>query len=143
MSLLAPNLALHVCALFCAFGALDGAYGMISPRGAARGPGLAVGEDISLTPLRAVCAARFASHAATLAVLWTAPAIGACFAAAVGCGWLGAAAGRAIAIVREHRHGRADLLRIAGTLLMGLVLWAPLWLYLKAIEAVANGAYGA
>ena len=76
-------------------------------------------------------------------MIWTAPAIGACFAAAIGCGWLGAAAGRGMALVRDHRHARADLLRIAGALLMGLVLWAPLWLYLKALEGVAHGAYGA
>ena len=143
MSLLAPNLALHVCLLFCALGALDGAYGMISPRGAARGPGVEWADGASLTPLRALAAARFTSHAAALAVLWTAPAIGACFAAGIGCGWLGAAAGRAISLVRDHRHARTDLLRIAGALVMGLVLWAPLWLYLKAIEAAANGAYGA
>ena len=102
----APILALHLASLACALGALDGAYGLIAPRGAARGPGLELAEGASQSPLRALAGARMISHAATLAVIWTAPAIGACMAAALGAGWLGAAAGRAISFAVERRRAR-------------------------------------
>jgi hypothetical protein len=136
-----PFLALQLCSLACILGALDGAYGLISPRGAARGPGIELAEGASLGPLRALAGGRLVGHAAVLSVLWTAPSIGACLAAGLGCVWLGAAAGRAISIALEHRKPTGELLRVAAALAMGLILWWPLWRYLRVLEVLAAGGF--
>ncbi len=135
MHLHAPSFALHVCALACLLGALDGAYGLIAPRGAARGPGIELAEGAALAPLRALAGGRLVGNATTLAVLMTAPAVGACLAAALGSAWLGAAVGRAVSIVLERRRAPGDPLRVAGATLLGVATWAPLYLYLQALKA--------
>jgi hypothetical protein len=142
MPLPAPILALHACSLACAVAALDGAYGLFAPRGAARGPGLEAGEGAALAPLRALAGARLASHAAVFAVLSTAPAVGACMAAALGSAWLGAAAGRSISLLAARERRPADLLRTTGAAVLGVVLWAPLWLYLQTLRAMVRAHAG-
>lgn len=134
MHLHAPTFALHVAALACLLGTLDGAYGLISPRGAARGPGIELAEGASLGALRALAGGRLAGHAVTLAILMTAPAVGACLAAALGSSWIGAALGRFFSALGDRRRGPADLLRIVGALGMGVATWAPLYLYLEAMR---------
>ncbi|CAN5244883.1 DUF4345 family protein [soil metagenome] len=143
MYLPTPTTALHLAVLACALGALDGTYGLISPKGAARGPGLDLTDDASAAPLRALSGARLASHAATLAVLTVFPSVGACMAAGLACGWLGAAAGRAVSILVERKRRPADLLRVLGAAAMGVALWMPLWLYLSLMQGMAEGRYGA
>lgn len=124
-------------------GALDGAYGLISPKGAARGPGIELAPGATMAPLRALAGARLTGHAAAVAVLLSAPAVGACLAAALGSAWLGAAAGRGASILIERRRSPADLLRVAGATLMGVLTWAPLWLYLQALRNLQAGAFSA
>ncbi len=137
------TVALNLAILACALGALDGTYGLISPRGAARGPGLDLPADGSMAAVRALAGARLASHAATLAVLTVFPSVGACMAAGLACGWLGAAAGRALSILVERKRRPADLLRVLGAAVMGVALWMPLWLYLSLMHSAAVGHYGA
>ena len=143
MDLPAPTLALQLAIVACALGALDGAYGLIAPLAGAKRSGTELADGASTASLRALSGARLASHAATLAVLTVFPTVGACMAAGLACGWLGASAGRALAILIERRRKSSDLLRVLGAAAMGVVLWTPLWLYLQLMRGLTEGRYGA
>jgi hypothetical protein len=91
--------------------------------------------DVRLT----VGAFLLAAHALTAASLLQAPKIGACLAAALGAGWMGAAAAGAVVLtLRPDRIGRraaAAALRAA----MGFALLSPLWAYVQLIRLHAMG----
>ncbi len=125
-------LTLKLAILASGLGAFIGGYVLIHPEGAA---GL-TGADRSQgrgTALRALGGALLLGHAATLATLAQAAPIGSCLAAGLGAGWFGAAAGRSIGAMVE-RGGPRPLLRIGFEAAMGLLLWAPLWTYLRMIR---------
>ena len=79
------------------------------------------------------------SHGVTAAALWQAPKIGSCMAAALGAGWLGAAAAGLIALMaapeRPGRRAAAAAFRAA----VGFALLAPLWGYVQLMRAATAG----
>jgi hypothetical protein len=131
---LSPMLALslQLAILASGLGAFIGGCVLIHPEGCA---GLVGFRGVGSQPssLRALGGALLLGHAATLATLAQSPSIGACLAAGLGAGWFGAAAGRGIGALVERRAA-PDLLRIGFEALMGLVLWQPLWTYLRLIH---------
>lgn len=78
------------------------------------------------------------AHVVAAATLWVVPQVGSCVAAALGSGWIGAAAGSFVLLASAER----DLLRrlLAGLLqgALGVALWSPLWTFLKIMRAHAG-----
>jgi hypothetical protein len=78
-----------------------------------------------------------AAHVLTAAALLQAPKIGACLAASLGAGWMGAAAAGAVALsVQQTRMGRRAA-TVALRTALGFALLSPLWAYLQLIHAAA------
>ena len=114
-------------------GAFVGGYSLMHPGGSAGLTGVSV-DPTEPGGMRALGGAMLLGHAAALATLAQSPAIGSCMAAGLGTAWLGAAAGRAISAVIERRRDPRAVLRILFEGLMGVLLWAPLWHYLRLIR---------
>lgn len=76
-----------------------------------------------------------AAHVVAAATLWVVPQVGSCVAAALGSGWIGAAAGNLVLLAAAERGLLARL--IAGLVQagMGLALWAPLWAFIRVMKA--------
>lgn len=75
-----------------------------------------------------------AGHALTAAALWQAPTIGACMAASLAAGWLGAAAAGLIGLMSASERALQRMLVVAFRALVGFALAAPLWSYLEIIK---------
>ncbi|MCI3181877.1 DUF4345 domain-containing protein [Caulobacter sp. CCUG 60055] len=132
------HLALMGGVVACVAGATVGAYALVRPFRALALMGLQPAADQA--PAGTVEARSrlggliLAPHGVTGVVLAVSPRIGACMAAALALAWFGAAAVRAFAMAtgaRDRRQGGALVLEAA----MGVVLAAPLWLYLEIIRA--------
>ncbi|HTK36666.1 MAG TPA: hypothetical protein VL358_15455 [Caulobacteraceae bacterium] len=119
-------------------GAFIGGYALMRPGGgkALTGMGFDPGEPAAA---RTLGGAMLLGHAAALATLAQTPGIGSCMAAGLGSAWFGAAAGRAISAVVDRRRNAEVLLRIGLEALMGVLLWAPLWGYLRLLRHAARG----
>lgn len=126
--------SLHLAMIACGIAAFLGGFILIHPSGLAGALGL--GE--TGPNLRAMGGALLLAHAAALATLAESSGIGACMAAGLGTAWFGAAAGRAIAALVERKPRPRVLAWAAAEALMGLLLWAPLWGYLKLIRRAAT-----
>lgn len=74
------------------------------------------------------------AHAAAVAALWDAPTIGACLAAALGAGWVGAAAAALTnaLLVRPFRPRRAGAALAMAVL--GAAHLFPLWVYVAIMR---------
>ena len=128
------QVALHLAMVACGIGAFLGGLVLIHPAGLAASLGL--GE--TGPGLRAVGGALLLAHAAALATLAESSGIGACMAAGLGTAWFGAAAGRALATLVERRARPRVLARAGAEAVMGVLLWAPLWGYLRLIRRAAS-----
>jgi hypothetical protein len=130
------SLILQLSMVASGVGAFVGAYALMHPAVGRVLTGLGA-EPAEPGGVRALGGAMLLGHAAALAALAQSPAIGSCLAAGLGSAWFGAAAGRAISSVVERRAPKA-LLRIGFEAVMGVLMWAPLWHYLRLIR---HGAF--
>jgi hypothetical protein len=117
-------------------GAFVGGYTLMHPSGSRALTGL-VFDPEAPGGARVLGVGMLLGHAAALATLAQTPGIGSCMAAGLGSVWFGAAAGRAIGAVVERRHSLGMLARIGAEAVMGVLLWAPLWNYLRLIRHAA------
>lgn len=96
------------------------------------------GERLSQTTRVQVGTFLMTAHVVATATLWVVPQVGSCVAAALGSGWIGAAAGSFLLLAGAER----DLLRrlLAGVVqaALGVALWSPLWAFLKVMRAHAG-----
>ena len=85
------------------------------------------------------------AHAVSAAALWQIPTIGACIAAGLGFGWVGAAVGVLIGLMRRPSQPgpQARAARAAFQAAIGFALLAPLWAYVEIMRLHAIGATGA
>jgi len=95
------------------------------------------GEPAPLDRRLALGAYLLASHAVAAGALWQVPTVGSCIAAGLGAGWLGAAAAGLIALLNKPGRTTWRLAQIAGRLAIGLTMLAPLWAYVKIMQAQA------
>jgi hypothetical protein len=84
-----------------------------------------------------------ASHAIAAASLWQVPTIGACLAAGLGTGWIGAAAAALVGLMTRPQPFKRRLAGAAFRAAVGLALVAPLWGYVTIMRMHAMGALGA
>jgi hypothetical protein len=91
----------------------------------------------------AIGAFLLASHAIAAASLWQVPTIGACLAAGLGTGWIGAAAAGLIGLMSRPQPFRRRLAGVAFRAATGFALIAPLWGYVTIMRVHAMGALGA
>ena len=119
-------------------GALLGATALTQVRTTLRRMGLAPADDTAagVSEYRALGGHLLAGHAITASMLLQEPKVGACFAGALAAAWFGAAFGRVVSIVRDK--GRPPLHFLALDLVLGLLLAAPLWSYVRLIRAHAG-----
>jgi hypothetical protein len=131
----ALEISLRFAALLTLVGAVIGAYGLIAPRAIAGLSGQRTNPDETpFTALRGAFGGMLLMHAASFTALIEAPKIGSCLAAAVGAGWLGRSAGRAIASLLARRTPRRQMILLLTEAFVGIALWAPLWIYLDLIR---------
>lgn len=118
-------------------GAFLGAYLMFHPAGASV-LGLAPAKIGATAGMRGLGGGLLLAHGVVLTALAQAPPIGACLAAGLGSGWFGATAGLAIGSIVDRRRTRLHLARMFAGLLLGVMLWAPLWAYLSFMRRQAG-----
>lgn len=75
-----------------------------------------------------------AAHAVAAAGLWQVPTIGACLAASLGAGWIGAGAAGLVGLMSRHDHLRRRVLTVVFRLALGFGLFAPLWAYVRLMQ---------
>jgi hypothetical protein len=75
-----------------------------------------------------------ASHAITAAALWQSPKIGACMAAALGAGWIGASVASLAGMAASERGFAKAAGAAALRAGLGAALLAPLWAYVQIIR---------
>ncbi len=140
------HLTLTLAQLACFLGALMGGYAVINPAGVLRMKGFQIGEVSrrTIAEVRATYGGRvLLGHAATLAALMQPDdRIGACLAAALGSAWIGAAAARVISILVDRVATWRDLRSIGLEVALGILLWGPLWTYLRMLRRAAALAVG-
>lgn len=78
-----------------------------------------------------------AAHVTAAATLLVVPKVGACVAAALGSGWIGAAAGSLVLLAGAERGLLRRLLAATFQAAVGVSLWSPLWMFLKVLRAHA------
>lgn len=74
------------------------------------------------------------AHVTAAATLWVAPKIGACVAAGLGAGWLGAAAAGVLLLAEAERGLARRALTVLFQAAMGVCLWSPLWAWLRVLK---------
>lgn len=119
-------------------GSLLGSMALTQVRLSLRRMGLAPEGDTAfgLSEYRALGGFLLFSHAVTAALLIQAPRIGSCFAGALAAAWFGAALGRIVSAFRDE--GRAPWGLLVLDLILGLLLAAPLWSYVRLIRLHAG-----
>ncbi len=80
-----------------------------------------------------------ASHAIAAAAVWQVPTVGACIAAGLGAGWMGGAAAGLVGMMTQADRIGLRMLHIAARAGVGLALLAPLWAYVRIMNAHAMG----
>jgi len=88
----------------------------------------------------AVGAFLLAAHAIAAAAIWQLPTIGACIAAGLGAGWMGAAAAGVVGLFSQPGPGAG--MRVVHVLVraaIGAAMLAPLWAYMKLMQIQALG----
>ena len=127
------RMILQVSIAACGVGAFIGGYTLMHPGSGRLLTGIAT-DPAEPAGARTLGGAMLLGHAAALASLAQAPGIGSCMAAGLGTAWFGAAAGRAIAAVVGRQRGPRLLGRIVFEGVMGALMWAPLWHFLRLIR---------
>jgi hypothetical protein len=87
----------------------------------------------------AVGAFLLSSHAIAAAALWKLPSVGACIAAGLGAGWMGAAAAGMVGMLSRPEHIASKMAHIATRAAVGVALLAPLWAYMRLMQLQAMG----
>lgn len=87
----------------------------------------------------AIGAFLLSSHAIAAAGLWQLPTVGSCLAAALGAGWMGAAAAGLVAMMSQTDQIGLRMAHVVLRACVGLTLLAPLWAYVKLMRMVDVG----
>lgn len=96
-------------------------------------------EPVALDRRLTIGAFLLSSHAIAAASLWQLPQVGACIAAGLGAGWMGAAAAGLVGMLTQTDRIGMRMAQISLRAAIGLSLLAPLWAYVKILNMGAAG----
>jgi len=101
---------------------------------------LSGGPEAAPAPIdRRLAAGAFllSSHAIAAAAIWQLPTVGSCVAAGLGAGWMGMAAAGLVGMLTRGDRILVRLAHTGGRAAIGVALLAPLWAYVKIMQAHA------
>ncbi|MBX7249053.1 MAG: hypothetical protein K1X35_08440 [Caulobacteraceae bacterium] len=133
---------LHASLIAGAVGALAGVFsGCLALLGTDLSGAAREGDPTAPLDQRlAIGAFLLSSHAIAVAAIWQLPQVGACIAAGLGAGWMGAAAAGAIGLLSQPERVWLRVTHIVVRLCIGAALLAPLWTYMRLMQMQAMGA---
>lgn len=101
------------------------------------GPGAPGAPAAPLDRRLAVGAYLLSSHVIAAAAIWQMPTVGSCIAAGLGAGWMGAAAAGMVGMMSQADRIGARMAHIMIRAAIGIALLAPLWAYVRIMQAHA------
>jgi hypothetical protein len=133
---------LHASLIAGAVGALAGVFsGCLALLGTdLTGAGQESEATAPLDRRLAIGAFLLSAHAIAAAAIWQLPQIGACIAAGLGAGWMGASAAGLVGLLSQPQRIWMRAAHIVVRLCIGAALLAPLWAYTRLMQLQAMGA---